>query len=124
MIRRPPRSTLFPYTTLFRSEYNDARPHLERAVKLRPKDPAAQFELGRLYFRLEQLPKALELLKSAIALNPASREASFLLARTYQRMGKNPEADAEFERCRKLIDDETTGLVNATAAKGLGADAR
>src|SRR2546430_7106873 len=24
MIRRPPRSTLFPYTTLFRSELNDA----------------------------------------------------------------------------------------------------
>src|SRR2546427_10202423 len=23
MIRRPPRSTLFPYTTLFRSRYND-----------------------------------------------------------------------------------------------------
>ena len=23
MIRRPPRSTLFPYTTLFRSDYND-----------------------------------------------------------------------------------------------------
>src|SRR3712207_8536082 len=31
MIRRPPRSTLFPYTTLFRSkvidEANEARPH-------------------------------------------------------------------------------------------------
>src|SRR5258707_9304196 len=35
MIRRPPRSTLFPYTTLFRSrrfdqfriEYNEERPH-------------------------------------------------------------------------------------------------
>src|SRR3712207_7013983 len=25
MIRRPPRSTLFPYTTLFRSRYRDAR---------------------------------------------------------------------------------------------------
>src|SRR3712207_6881343 len=24
MIRRPPRSTLFPYTTLFRSDHNDA----------------------------------------------------------------------------------------------------
>src|SRR2546425_1948024 len=26
MIRRPPRSTLFPYTTLFRSELEDRRP--------------------------------------------------------------------------------------------------
>src|SRR3712207_7665830 len=30
MIRRPPRSTLFPYTTLFRSE---ACPHLHRTVQ-------------------------------------------------------------------------------------------
>src|SRR2546425_3621061 len=28
MIRRPPRSTLFPYTTLFRSYQNPARPRL------------------------------------------------------------------------------------------------
>src|SRR6266851_10373272 len=40
MIRRPPRSTLFPYTTLFRSRIvsplaqNDARPVRERAVAL------------------------------------------------------------------------------------------
>src|SRR5690348_17682396 len=28
MIRRPPRSTLFPYTTLFRSRLRSAEPHL------------------------------------------------------------------------------------------------
>src|SRR2546429_5383919 len=27
MIRRPPRSTLFPYTTLFRSQYGHSRDH-------------------------------------------------------------------------------------------------
>src|SRR2546426_8277103 len=31
MIRRPPRSTLFPYTTLFRSADAEARPLLEPA---------------------------------------------------------------------------------------------
>src|SRR3712207_8281742 len=30
MIRRPPRSTLFPYTTLFRSRHRDRRQHLGR----------------------------------------------------------------------------------------------
>src|SRR2546425_8548577 len=30
MIRRPPRSTLFPYTTLFRSHLADRRAHRER----------------------------------------------------------------------------------------------
>src|SRR2546427_6427205 len=33
MIRRPPRSTLFPYTTLFRSV------HLEAAQRVAPDDP-------------------------------------------------------------------------------------
>src|SRR5256884_6391606 len=36
MIRRPPRSTLFPYTTLFRSEYGVAGVS-RREVKLFPK---------------------------------------------------------------------------------------
>src|SRR2546426_5992567 len=32
MIRRPPRSTLFPYTTLFRSLHGQAAHHAERLV--------------------------------------------------------------------------------------------
>src|SRR3712207_8928822 len=40
MIRRPPRSTLFPYTTLFRSVERDQddRPHRVRGVALRGPD--------------------------------------------------------------------------------------
>ena len=105
-------------------EYARARPHLEAAVKLRSRDPAARFELGRLYFHLGMFPQALELLKSATELNPDSKQTSFFLAKTYRRMGRKLEADSEFERGRKLADDETTGLANATAAKGLSVDAR
>src|SRR3712207_8927913 len=32
MIRRPPRSTLFPYTTLFRSQSDAGRPEVDRAM--------------------------------------------------------------------------------------------
>src|SRR6266850_2433504 len=41
MIRRPPRSTLFPYTTLFRSRGTRARPGpgLSRAPSFRPPPP-------------------------------------------------------------------------------------
>src|SRR5256885_11355981 len=35
MIRRPPRSTLFPYTTLFRSQYVPRRPELQHAEAMR-----------------------------------------------------------------------------------------
>src|SRR2546422_7752760 len=34
MIRRPPRSTLFPYTTLFRSDHADERAHVDRRRRL------------------------------------------------------------------------------------------
>src|SRR2546430_9593267 len=33
MIRRPPRSTLFPYTTLFRSQFGVSRTAVREAVK-------------------------------------------------------------------------------------------
>src|SRR2546425_8709345 len=39
MIRRPPRSTLFPYTTLFRSEDRQQRPQMDFFVA--PREPAA-----------------------------------------------------------------------------------
>src|SRR3712207_9258713 len=49
MIRRPPRSTLFPYTTLFRSSASpyDRSSHLERA----PVELVSSTSLG-LWFRL------------------------------------------------------------------------
>src|SRR5262245_63591535 len=36
MIRRPPRSTLFPYTTLFRSWFAKALDRFERSMAIRP----------------------------------------------------------------------------------------
>src|SRR2546430_14182364 len=46
MIRRPPRSTLFPYTTLFRSRALD-HPEGAPAVRLRQREPVPA-ELGHL----------------------------------------------------------------------------
>src|SRR5256885_9734096 len=47
MIRRPPRSTLFPYTTLFRSERRRAD-HIRRHRHQRRREPAAPGVPGRL----------------------------------------------------------------------------
>src|SRR3712207_7891904 len=44
MIRRPPRSTLFPYTTLFRSRRTGSRPAGHDAAAVRP--PSAPPVLG------------------------------------------------------------------------------
>src|SRR2546425_8563483 len=46
MIRRPPRSTLFPYTTLFRSA-RAPRPQLRHPRRSLGLDGRAQLELGR-----------------------------------------------------------------------------
>src|SRR3712207_9036873 len=40
MIRRPPRSTLFPYTTLFRSAHGELEPHDEAADGIEAGDGA------------------------------------------------------------------------------------
>src|SRR3712207_6941436 len=40
MIRRPPRSTLFPYTTLFRSALRVQRAHPQDQTPQRPEAPA------------------------------------------------------------------------------------
>src|SRR3989449_4773685 len=45
MIRRPPRSTLFPYTTLFRSS---------QQAEQRPEEPAQQREDDGVFFRYVQ----------------------------------------------------------------------
>src|SRR2546426_7108132 len=39
MIRRPPRSTLFPYTTLFRSDEPSVPPRAPPAARVRPRGP-------------------------------------------------------------------------------------
>src|SRR2546430_13965006 len=46
MIRRPPRSTLFPYTTLFRSVAVDPRPAFVYVVSLAPAATAQSTPVG------------------------------------------------------------------------------
>src|SRR5258708_26187011 len=62
MIRRPPRSTLFPYTTLFRSPRNRDVNHLAFAVEHGIEDqPAFRFLRHRLCFVLHlSLPRSEE----------------------------------------------------------------
>src|SRR3712207_7623290 len=59
MIRRPPRSTLFPYTTLFRSlglllfrkkHYQEALAAVRASVALDPVNGLAHYALGHLCF--------------------------------------------------------------------------
>src|SRR3712207_6873404 len=57
MIRRPPRSTLFPYTTLFRSEALDEPGLVELGLEL----PAGCSRLAHLQHRVAHLPALADL---------------------------------------------------------------
>src|SRR5258708_23286417 len=52
MIRRPPRSTLFPYTTLFRSRYNGS--YRSRCLATAPSDLPASSATDRCDRRSEE----------------------------------------------------------------------
>src|SRR5436309_9812330 len=62
MLRRPPRSTLFPYTTLFRSREGEGHLVLAQAQRLRP-SPAPLLPLAGL---LEVLDEAAPLVHQPI----------------------------------------------------------
>src|SRR3712207_6943726 len=80
MIRRPPRSTLFPYTTLFRS-------HAAQAAEGRPAATPADREEGarlvdaveRIRWRLRhgQVPRALDLDRKSTRLNSSHANISY-----------------------------------------------
>src|SRR5256885_3243797 len=61
MIRRPPRSTLFPYTTLFRSRDVDMRPDVQRVLQY-------QVELFLLGQRADDPLRALEQILELLVL--------------------------------------------------------
>src|SRR3712207_3805406 len=90
MIRRPPRSTLFPYTTLFRSEQlvgvsvdagelESAAGDYERQVNLAVQsDPDVQAFV-------ERLEQAVEEEEAAEADDPTNLPSGDVLAREFQR---------------------------------------
>src|SRR2546430_3612652 len=55
MIRRPPRSTLFPYTTLFRSVPGFHRHRVRRSIRRRGDSPLPHPFIERRYFILDLL---------------------------------------------------------------------
>src|SRR5256885_539910 len=81
MIRRPPRSTLFPYTTLFRSHA-----------------AAVHYEYGLALGAARQGEAAVKALRRAVDLSPALPGAWRALADHLTAMGDPAGADAAYAR--------------------------
>src|SRR2546426_5612747 len=88
MIRRPPRSTLFPYTTLFRS-------------RLKPSYAPAHQWYSSYLVALERFDEAIAEAKKTQELEPLSFVASSHLGWIYYLSGKNDQA---IDQCSKILD--------------------
>src|SRR2546430_15135335 len=73
MIRRPPRSTLFPYTTLFRSE--DVAPVLKLAHELRDRGVPVEYALRDAPIRKQLELAAARGAPRAVIVGPDERKA-------------------------------------------------
>src|SRR3712207_9011494 len=73
MIRRPPRSTLFPYTTLFRSQVLQAGPHKLLLLELDPEFITNIVKQAGFEFRLEDNARQITL-----ELTASERQAPLL----------------------------------------------
>src|SRR5260370_21504716 len=111
MIRRPPRSTLFPYTTLFRSEFSPeafaatSAAVIFRVAALPSALPALLEEMRRLASRHETkcaiLIRALGVVYLALLPSPAPKRFPELLSRSRELMdlGITARAAPLIERC-------------------------
>src|SRR3712207_2752557 len=107
MIRRPPRSTLFPYTTLFRSLVNDAGKALQRIIG----------QVDEIHGRVTQIAAASEQQSSALAqVNTAITEMDKV---TQQNAAMVEESTA----AARSLSEEANGLTQLVARFETGAEA-
>src|SRR3712207_7327309 len=95
MIRRPPRSTLFPYTTLFRSE---------RFAKQSAEQLVAAIDASRA--------RPLSLLLFGLGIRHVGKTVAVLLARRFGTMDRSEEHTSELQSrqylvCRLLLEKKT-----------------
>src|SRR4051812_49874509 len=102
MIRPPPRSTLFPYTTLFRSLLRHRHRRLLRAALLRPRRPHGA--------RLAPADRGPRRARDAAPARPAARPARGVLAAELPRLprSRSEEHTSELQShvnlvCRLLL---------------------
>src|SRR5256884_8887876 len=99
MIRRPPRSTLFPYTTLFRSEKGIAA--FQHVTEIAPNEPDAYYFVGYLNAQLQKYGEAIAAFQKGLALSPFHASSEFGLARAFQRKGVAAAAREHLARFQK-----------------------
>lgn len=89
-------------TLMGNNEFDEAAQLLEDVVSQDSEDLASLVQLGKAYFGLRKLDKALETFESALKLDPANVGTKFYIAYVHEEKGDTQEALASF---RKLLDE-------------------
>src|SRR3712207_7509092 len=92
MIRRPPRSTLFPYTTLFRS------------LAASPSHVGAHANLGELLVTTDRAREALTVLLAAHSLAPERPDVNTKLAALRSEEHTSELQSRQYLVCRLLLE--------------------
>jgi len=89
---------------------------LALAAKFAPKSAKVHYELGKVYFALNQFESARHELETSVQFDNGSRETHFLLGRAYQRLGKADLAAQEFKTTEQLIHTQDAGTSGMSSA--------
>src|SRR2546430_17028103 len=117
MIRRPPRSTLFPYTTLFRSNWARAA-ELAEPVFSRSDDPGAGLVLLEAQLGMSaDYHSTLGKLRSASLPPEQDGEFRERLAQVLIDYGKTAEAGQELPQAAALHPDRANVIFNLALAR-------
>ncbi len=80
--------------------YDDAAKQLETAMRLNPKLPYLRIQLARLYFALDEINDAMDLLLEAVQITGGDPQSYYWLGVGYlQYQGDYPAARSNFETC-------------------------
>src|SRR5947207_12638379 len=116
MIRRPPRSTLFPYTTLFRSKEvvtfwtNIMDEHARFVAHLLDPDEYALIEKA---FKTAEVFRKLQSDGVAGAVAALSAQPGTVAG----SLGQNPNADAVMSAAQTMLDFKTTAVRDIESAR-------
>ncbi|HLY18082.1 MAG TPA: tetratricopeptide repeat protein [Bryobacteraceae bacterium] len=99
----------------------DARKEFEEELKIDPTNAGAEYYLGEMARRAENLPEAVEHFSRATKLAPAFAEAQFGEGRALLDSGKTAESVAPLEAATRLApDNPTMHFALATAYQRMG----
>ncbi len=83
----------------------EAMPHIEKALRLKPESAAAHFNLGCALESAGRLPEAIEEFQSAVQLRTDFSEAHVNLGNALRQLGRTPEAILQYRQALRLRSD-------------------